>query len=289
MVRTKTRPRTLEERYPKERYPNGPPKIYLPPKYIVTPNNRVFADHNGKPALMSWEILAGNCPLPPLASWVFYIVHPHAPSDFDGCAFFNKLVGGAYDNRGFFRYKFFFLPGATAEECHAHYVAEIKSRGTIWDQITKVKTAMELKGKESAEMIRRGPSFQYSPSDLDDIGNGQLPGLVVPDIGKNYTRFYGNWFFMFADANLNCSGPEGLKREMYVVEFDPIPVEIDIDSGDTFDPMQHPIYSRRMEPRGDDEQEKGLVAFMNCRAISYWQREAHEATGDVLKLGWKSW
>ncbi|KAI8717426.1 hypothetical protein NCS52_00818500 [Fusarium sp. LHS14.1] len=31
MVRTKTRPRTLEERYPKDKYPNGPPQIRLGP------------------------------------------------------------------------------------------------------------------------------------------------------------------------------------------------------------------------------------------------------------------
>ncbi|KAJ4233077.1 hypothetical protein NW759_001860 [Fusarium solani] len=50
MVRTKTRARTLEERYP-----NGPPDIKLRPAYRIVYNNRIFNDHTGRPALMSWE------------------------------------------------------------------------------------------------------------------------------------------------------------------------------------------------------------------------------------------
>lgn len=86
MVRTKTRARTL-----KERFPNGPPQIRLPPGGTFTPNNRIFTEHNGKEALMSWESTSRNPVLLPLPCWVFYITHPYEPSEFDGCAFFNRL------------------------------------------------------------------------------------------------------------------------------------------------------------------------------------------------------
>ncbi|GKU05066.1 hypothetical protein FLAG1_07792 [Fusarium langsethiae] len=285
MVRTKTRVRTLEERFP-----NGPPKIYLPPKHPRTYHNRIFTDHNGKQALMSWSDLSINCPLPPLPCWVFYIVHPHTPSDFDGCAFFQRLEDGQdYGLTAYFRYEFFFLPDATVEECHAHYVAEIKSRGTIWDQIAKVKTAIELKEQESGKMEPGGRPFQYSPSDLDGIGNGQLPGLVVPEVNDNEYTPYSNWFFIYADANPDCSGPEGLTREIYVVQFDPIPEDIDIDSGDTFNATEHPIFSERMKARGEDGWEGGLLGYMGLRKNSRWRLRATEATGDAMKLGWKSW
>lgn len=84
---------------------------------------------------MLWISLRVKRPLPSLASWVFYMVHPDVPLDFDGRAFRSGLEDGhaldlARDSN--FRYEFFFLPGATAEECHAHYRGEMEARGTIW-------------------------------------------------------------------------------------------------------------------------------------------------------------
>ncbi|KAH6965132.1 hypothetical protein EDB82DRAFT_540345 [Fusarium venenatum] len=283
MVRTKTRPLTVEERYP-----NGQKANYLPPKHVCTYNNRIFTDHNGNQALMSWASLSPNCPLPPLPCWVFYIVHPHKPSDFDGCAFFERLENEeGYGLTSWCRYEFFFLPGATAEECHAHYVEEIKSRGTIWDQITKVKNAIELYEEKNGKIQpNRPPIFEYSPFDRDYIEKGQLPGLVVPDHVYNEDFSYGNWFFIYADANPDCSGREGLTREIYVVEFDPIAEEEQDDEG--FD-HRDPIDVERVNARGEPGWERGLVDYMGRRDNSNWKREAIDATGQAFKLAWKFW
>ncbi|KIL84645.1 hypothetical protein FAVG1_12172 [Fusarium avenaceum] len=244
MVRTKIRARTLEERFP-----NGPPQIRLPPGGTLTPNNRIFTDHNGKQALMSWESIPSNPSLSPLHCWVFYVTYPHAPSDFDGCAFYNKLEDDeGYGGSHYFRYEFFFLPGATAEECHRHYVAEMEARGTIWDSILKVKTAMKLKEQENDEIEGDIQDTQDYSSNQDTAENGQLPGLVVPEFDEQY--LYRNWLFIYADPNPDCSGSEGLTREMYIVEFDPIPQ--DMEENCAFNPVDHPVYSKRVKARGED-------------------------------------
>ncbi|KAI1066965.1 hypothetical protein LB507_011369 [Fusarium sp. FIESC RH6] len=279
MVRTKTRPRTLEERYP-----NGVPQFNLGPMLEIKPCNRTFTDHTGKQAVMSWESTRPNLALPPLPCWVFYMVHPLLdPSDFDGYAFYTKLENdqGYGVEGGKFRYEFFFLPGATVEECHAHYVAEVKSRGTIWDQIAKVKRAMELKGQKGGQQEIQ----DLSPNE-DATGNSRLPGLLLE--GEDHDFVYRNFFFMYADANLDCSGPEGRTREMYIVQFDPVPQHPD-EIG-RFNPMEHPFYLRRTEARGEKGGfSGGLIGWMEEMVTALWVMEADDATENAEKLGWKSW
>ncbi|SPJ79173.1 uncharacterized protein FTOL_07564 [Fusarium torulosum] len=210
-----------------DRFPNGSPQIPLPTRGTFTPNNRIFTDHNGKQALML--------------------------EDEEGCG------AGSH-----FRYEFFFLPGATAEECHAHYIAEIKPRGTIWDSILRVTTAVERKEQGNSIIEGGAQEIQDSSSNQDTTGNGQLPGLVVPEFHDLF--LYRNWLFIYADANPDCSGPEGQNREMYLVEFDPIPQ--DMEEGDTFDPMDHPVYSKRVKARGEDGSEGGITGWMDLRKSS---------------------
>ncbi|KAH7242781.1 hypothetical protein BKA59DRAFT_481285 [Fusarium tricinctum] len=151
MVRITRKPRTRDQVYS-----SGIPSAYLPPKSIRISNNHTFTDHTGKQALMSWW---GSKPdiskLPPLASWVFYMVHPDIPQppDFDSCRFYENLEDGQDCGIGGpIRYEFFFLPGATAEDCHAHFLGELRVRGSIWRQINKVKDTMRnLDGREEEE------------------------------------------------------------------------------------------------------------------------------------------
>ncbi|RSL78162.1 hypothetical protein BHE90_000533 [Fusarium euwallaceae] len=302
MVRTKTRPTTVEDRYPKDKYPNGPPKFRFPPKLPRVSNNRIFNDHTGRPALMSWES-SGVCPLPPLASWVFYMVHPDVPRDFDGCAFQNGLEDGkALDKGGRFRYEFFFLPGATTEECHAHYLGELKARGTIWRHIRKVKRAMDLENQknppqleyDSAEESGSGLGSATSESSSDEEAtpnNQQLPGFVWPKHDRDCDSvMYRGWFFVYPDANIDCRGADGAERGIDVVTFDPI------DQGDAwgedevpeFDPMEHPVDVTRRKAR-HEYYDAGLLGWMEMRKFSHWQEKADEATDNALKLGWKSW
>lgn len=183
-------------------------------------------------------------------------------------------VGG-----GKFHYEFFFLPGATVEECHAHYVAEVKSRGTIWDQIEKFKRAMELKGQEGGQQ-------EIQDSSQDATGNGRFPGLRLEEEDGDF--LYRNFFFMYADPNLDCSGPEGRTREMYIVQFDPVPQHPD-EIG-RFNPMEHPFYVRRTEARGEKGGlGRGLIGWMEETFAALWVTEAVNATENAEKLGWKSW
>ncbi|UPK98552.1 hypothetical protein LCI18_009487 [Fusarium solani-melongenae] len=268
------RPRTLEERFP-----NGPPKVRLGPKGHYVSNNHVFKDHTGKPALMSWESISVKSPLPPLASWVYYIVHPDAPRDFDGRLFHDGLTDSSSLGRGGrFRYEFFFLPGATAEECVVHFRGELESRGTIWRQTRKVERVMQLKKQQEEH----------------DSGEGKLPGLVWLKPGRHGSnQFYRGHLFIYTDAEIETRGADGEARHVYLVEFDPIPQEReegedDEDYGWDLDPMKYPVYSRRLKVR-DQDSGSSLGGWMEEKKIAQWEEEANHATGKALDLGWESW
>lgn len=302
MVRTKKRARTQSEVWP-----NGLPSIHWRWKTSFN-NNRVFNDHTGKPALMSWRGEWDNLLLPPLVSWVFYMVHPSVPRDFDGCVFQCGLEDGRMVGTGG-RYEFFFLPGATVKECHAHYRGEMEARGTIWRQIRKVRRAMNLDKRKIGEQVddnspqleddhvqaeddlaqAEDHSTQEPASDPDASADNQLPGLVWPDRDSDCNIGYRGWFFMYPHANIDCRGADGAARDIDVVTFDPIDQE-DMwgeDEVRKFDPMKHPVYATRMKVREDCE--RGVIDWMYLRACSYWESAAAEATDDAFNLGWESW
>ncbi|KAJ4263553.1 hypothetical protein NW762_006372 [Fusarium torreyae] len=279
MVRTKTRPRTKEELYP-----NSTPKVRLRSKGPPVYNNRTFDDHTGKPVLMSWESHADDDPLPPLASWVFYMVHSDVPHDLDG-----------------------------SEECHAHYLGEMKARGTIWRQIRKVNRAMKLKKQESGEQEdksgeqkeegsdREESDREYnkvqkeyewvhdSASDDDDTTDSQLPGLVWPKHDRDCDFVcYRGWIFMYHDADVDCSGDKARERAISLVRFDPIPLDWAEDEVRKFDPMEHPVCSEPI-PTKHKYFDCSLGGWTEMRKRANWEEETHEVFDHALKLGWKSW
>ncbi|KAF7556064.1 hypothetical protein G7Z17_g1765 [Cylindrodendrum hubeiense] len=308
MVRTKTRARTFSERYP-----DGPPNVRWRPTYQPVPNNLIFKDHNNRPALMSWNSNKVQSTLPYLPSWVFYMVHPDVPFDFDGCAFRDSLEKAhcldlVHDRDH--RYEFFFLPGATAEECHAHYLGEMEARGTMWRQIRKVKRAVKdikqgedlednstqestfvqepTSGEESA-FNEEHASDEESTSHQDTNADNQLPGLVWPKHDRDTRSIcYRGWFFMYPDAEVKFKGAAGELHDVYLVTFDPIPQEWHEEEGNTFDPMEHPLYSQRMEALGP-ESESRLASWMEMSNYSHWVEEADKATANAVELGWESW
>ncbi|KAJ4319635.1 hypothetical protein N0V84_006271 [Fusarium piperis] len=297
MVRTKTRARTYEEKWP-----NGAPSVRLGPKGRIVSNNLIFKDHTSKPALMSWNSTAAKCPLPPLSSWVYYMVHPDVPRDFDGCALHDGLTDGSsnyVDKR--FRYEFFFLPGATAEECHAHYRGEMEARGTLWRQVRKVERAMKLKKQDSGEQEERPAGEetpddlytlcgQYFTSDQDDTIDSHLPGLFWPVRDEDcYFVGYRGYFFMYTDAEIETRGADGEARHVYLVRFDPIPVEWGEDEIPTFDPMQHPVHSEQIKVRDPNPGKDSLGDWMESTKCAFWEQVASQATSDALELGWESW
>lgn len=262
---------------------------------------------------MSWWSWGVKRPLPPLASWVFYMVHPDVPHDFDGCVFRDSLeqaqcLDSIHD--GDHRYEFFFLPGATAEECHAHYLREIEARGTIWRQIRKVKRAvkdikqgekLEDKTAQKSTLVQEPASDEESPfeegpstdeesaSDQDTNADNQLPGLVWPKRDRD-TRdiWYRGWFLMYPDAEVKFKGAAGEVHDVYLVRFDPIPPDWCEEDLARFDPIEHPIYSERMEALGP-RHESQLSYWMSQSNHSHWVEKADEATGNAVKLGWESW
>ncbi|RSL79546.1 hypothetical protein CDV31_017198 [Fusarium ambrosium] len=262
MVRTKTRARTFEERWP-----NGAPSVRLGPTGRAVSNNHIFNDHTGKPALMSWGSTAVKCPLPPLSSWVYYMVHPDVPRDFDGCAFHNGLTEDSSISRGGrFRYEFFFLPGATAEECHAHYRGEMEARGTLWRQVRKVKRAMKLRKQENGEQDE-SPSGEDTMSDQDDTVDSHLPGLFWPlDDSDCYFVGYRGYFFMYTDAEIETRGADGEARHVYLVRFDPILEEWGEDEIPSFDPMEHPVHSEQIKLKYKGKK-TGIVKCVNLAPI----------------------
>ncbi|KAH7146247.1 hypothetical protein EDB81DRAFT_794736 [Dactylonectria macrodidyma] len=281
----------------------------LPPGFKVIPlasrlpylrHNVIFEDHTGTSALMSWTSSAKQSNLPHLSSWVFYMVHPDVPRDFDGCVFQDGLendriipIGGPS------RYEFFFLPGATAEECVTHYRGELEARGTIWRQIRKSEIAMKKKnrydgGAGADDLIKGGSNGPIEESASggeaqDGDAGDQLPGLVWPDHDDDcYFINYRGWLFMYTDSNIQWS-PEYEDRQVTVVKFDPIPIEWEEGEVVRWDPMEHPIHSEQMNARGRKGYEEGLVSWMGNRKSTHWDEEAGGATCRAVELGWKSW
>ncbi|KAH7182294.1 uncharacterized protein B0J16DRAFT_147532 [Fusarium flagelliforme] len=274
-------------------------------KYIC--HNRILKDHTGKPALMSWGSCEANGPLPPLASWIYYMVHPDVSHDFDGCALHDGLTMPSSVGRGgIFRYEFFFLPGATAEECHAHFLGEMKARGTIWRQIRKVKKAIEPEKQESghqeeeeedsecrvnAFIGQKEYDWVHDPSSDEDYANCPLPGLVWPMDDRDCNRvYYRGWFFMYHDADTDCTRGKAETRAISLVRFDPIPLEWDEeqDGVKKWDPMDHPICSEPI-PVVNVGSDYSVGSWQDIRTRKFWEEEANEATNRAWDLGWKTW
>jgi hypothetical protein len=274
---------------------------YLPPgvepKSLVSKakyHNVTFKDHTGRPALMSWSGSENRPSIPYLCSWVFYMVNPEIPRDFDGCAFqFGLEEDRVRYGFGSFRYEFFFLPGATTEECVAHYRGEMAARGTIWRQISKVKTALKEKKKQEAGEEGADDSAEDSSSaDGDEPSPGTagegLPGLVWPKkVDDCYFINYRSWLFMYLDADVQW-GPNQ-DHDVYLVKFDPIPIEWEEGERVRWDPMEHPIHSELMKARGRVGHEEELASWMGNTSHSQWSVAANDAECDAEELGWESW
>ncbi|EEU41641.1 uncharacterized protein NECHADRAFT_87919 [Fusarium vanettenii 77-13-4] len=255
-------------------------------------HNVIFNDHTGNPSLMSWYGLENRPNLPHLPSWIFYMVNPEIPRDFDGCTF----VFGFESNRllycaGGFRYEFFFLPGATAQECIAHYRGEMAARGTMWCQVRKVKMALKEKHEAGEEGV--GDSTEtLSSGDEDEPQSGitgeGLPGLPWPKRGGDwYFTNYRSWLFMYLDADIHW-GPDQ-DHNFCLVKFDPMPIEWEEGERVRWDPMEHPIHSEHMKARQKVGDKGTLISWMGDRSHDHWAREASYATDDAEDLGWETW
>ncbi|CAH0058662.1 unnamed protein product [Clonostachys solani] len=255
-------------------------------------NSVTFDDHTGKPAIMSWSGSEDMPNLPDLRAWIFYMVNPETPRDFDGCAFASGLKEGRMLlSASAFRYEFFFLPGATAEECVAHYRGEMAARGTIWQQVRKVERAWKKKRDASEETV--DDPAEGLPSGDDDeprvaITSEGLPGLPwVKKASDWYFTHYRSWLFMYLDADVQW-GPDQ-DHDVCLVQFDPMPIEWEEGARVGWDPMEHPIRSKHIKAMSRLGDEESLIYWMGDRGQDNWALVARDASNDAKDLGWETW
>ncbi|KAL2815974.1 hypothetical protein BJX63DRAFT_154126 [Aspergillus granulosus] len=118
-----------------------------------------FEDHAGRTAYMVFKN-AASIPLPPLFAFAVYFTHPGTTPGSANMQSLCEAITPPLPNFGHIRFDMYFLPGATTEECVAHYNVEKKSRGSSKDQIRVFNTL-------PAEDDRLPP-----------VGQMKIPGMI---------------------------------------------------------------------------------------------------------------
>ena len=224
---------------------------------------------------MSWHnYSAEDRGIPPLWCWAFYFVNPgfnFSPEAFDGAQFKTGLFKDAFsaDYRSE-RFEFYYLPGATPEDCVAHYRAELEKRGTIWEDLERLNQALARREQGQA---------QEDPHHL----NG-LPGLVPAYGQDNMMASYKGVIFMSQDADWD---PEHSGRRLCHVEHDPIPQYQYYDPEEPiyFDPMEHPVHPEWI---GAVQGAAWIDEYRTLNCGNMFQ-ETLGANKEASSIGWNSW
>ncbi|KIL84652.1 hypothetical protein FAVG1_12179 [Fusarium avenaceum] len=261
-----------------------------------------FQDHTGNPAIMAWGAELAQS-IPPLASWAFYLVNCETPRDFNATAFKLNLENGKdlYSGAGP-RYEFFFLPGATPEECVAHYRGEIAARGTMWRHVRHVNMALEETKEEEDEGADNSTQESSSDTDEDDDEEDEdededepqpgitnehgLPGLPWPKHKDDwFFTDYRQCLFMYLDPSSDIQS----SRNVCLVKFDPMPIKWEEGAVVRWDPMEQPINTKYMKLIDEESGEEDLRDWIQDRKNDRWVLEATDATDQAKTLGWKAW
>jgi hypothetical protein len=100
---------------------------------------------------------------------------------------------------------------------------------------------------------------------------------------ENGLEYRGN-FLTCTDAEIETEGAAGNERNVYKVEFDPIPQDWgfgeewgydECDDGEAmgeYDPMKHPIRSTKMKIRDEEYIENCLGGWMELEKDSPWEQ-----------------
>lgn len=238
---------------------------------------------------MSWGAEESQC-VPPLASWVFYLVNPGTSRNFNAIAFILNLESGIdlYSASGS-RYEFFLLPGVTPEQCVAHYRGEIATRGTMWRQVRHVRMATkERKGED-----KEGADNSAEKSSSDGDNNETQPGItneqglpVLPWPKHDEDWFFTNYrqfLFMYLDANSDIQSSPDQGHNVCLVQFDPMPMEREEGEVVRWDPMEHPIYTKCMKLIDEKGSEGDLRDWKQDIKNDRWALEASNATDNAKK------
>ncbi|KAL2810802.1 hypothetical protein BJX63DRAFT_400946 [Aspergillus granulosus] len=122
-----------------------------------------FTDHRGKAAYMVFQNDIAS-QLPPLYPFVIYFTYPTAtatPEDADLAGLYKAIRDPMQGSQSHFRLDAYFLPGASNDDCKAHYVA---ARSTRPDY----KSLLQ-------EFVAKARNNHFSPPPK------RLPGMVYPD------------------------------------------------------------------------------------------------------------
>lgn len=118
--------------------------------------------------------------------------------------------------REHFHYEFYFLPGATDEECAAHYRQELAYRGTVWHQINKVNEALRARGEQAVSEIL---DMTIAEDDYLPPGGGPqegaraqkgLTGLWWPNSDMGLRKHFlhaRSWFLVYPEAEMRGRAP----------------------------------------------------------------------------------
>ncbi|KAL2786847.1 hypothetical protein BJX66DRAFT_21548 [Aspergillus keveii] len=100
-----------------------------------------FSDHRGDTAYMIFKN-AASIPLPPLFCFAIYFTDPFTTTVPESASMQSlyEVLHPSQNDLGYIRYDMYFLPGATPEDCVAHYNTEKKIRGSPKDQIRVFET-----------------------------------------------------------------------------------------------------------------------------------------------------
>ncbi|CAG7563871.1 unnamed protein product [Fusarium equiseti] len=109
-----------------------------------------------------------------------------------------------------------------------------------------------------------------------------LPGL--PWLKHDELQGYRQYFLMCTDEEVKWGPAPPNQNEqalnLRVVEFDPVPLELEEDETARWDPMEHPIMVRQ-------DPELWFSCWIVDRCRDYWALQAMEAMEE--ELGWETW
>ncbi len=226
-----------------------------------------FRDHGGNTSLMVfWAPI--DQPLPPLYSFAIYVTAPDVTPDTLGASDLLKtLTTSRYaPETTTYRLDIYFRPGASIDECEAHYDAEKAARGVYGSQLEALVSA-------------DGADPEPSPS---SPGQGKLPGLVL-----SYLRtpsFCHHDVLFICDRDWRTEG-------MHLVEFHPAgPGEFQPDPEDARDivaPTKARVYTVCPDPAMYDGMGTVQESMFNMFLIR--EQELSGPYEEALGRGWQSW
>jgi hypothetical protein len=140
----------------------------------------LFTDHSGRPARVVFHGLEIQPLLPQLFMLAIYFTHADAtPDNVD----MKGLLDAVRFNKNYppnFRLELFFLPGATEDDCIAHYRGEKAARGTYDAQIDAL---------DNPATTTTFTTMDSPPTAGTIPEGGSLPGMVPSYAGGEYVCF----------------------------------------------------------------------------------------------------